>query len=207
MIARLRGGNKVVSKQSDQPDRRTIKTQRQLKKMLVKLLHDKPIDKITVAELARASDIGRGTFYIHYKDVYDLYDSVVADTVNQLTGIFQTYYPRDGDNNFTPLAAQIITSIVENQQLFEALTNFGKDVKTLKRINARFVYYVLDAEKVDTSNTKYRAAVGFASCGLIGTITDWLTSKTNCPTDDLVIVISKSIAAMKEVAVSLKHSV
>ncbi|WP_203650153.1 TetR/AcrR family transcriptional regulator [Secundilactobacillus yichangensis] len=194
----------MVSKQSDQPDRRTVKTQRQLKKIFVKLLHEKPIDKITVAELARASDIGRGTFYIHYKDVYDLYDSVVADTVNQLTQIFEKYYPRDGDNQFTPLAAQIVKFILDNQQLFEALTHYGEDVRALKHINALFVYYVLEAEHIDTTNTKYRDAVSFASCGLIGTLTEWLTAKSASSVDDIVTVISKSIAAMREVAVSLK---
>lgn len=196
----------MVSKQSDQPDRRTKKTQRQLKKMLVKLLQDKPIDKITVAELARASDIGRGTFYIHYKDVYDLYDSVVADVVNQLTGIFKQYYPRDGDSNFAPLAAQIVIFVVDNQQLFEALTSHGDNLESLKRMNTLIVYSVLDAEHVDTSNVKYRAAVGFASCGLIGTIIDWLTTQAASPIDDLITVISKSIEAMKKVAVSLKFS-
>lgn len=203
MIARLRGGQKVVSKKSDQPDRRTLKTQRQLKKVFVKLLHEKPIDKITVAELARASDIGRGTFYIHFKDVYDLYDSVVADTVNQLTRIFDKYYPRDGDNNFTPLAAQIVTFVVDNEQLFAAITACGENIQAYKQMNALFIYYVLEAEHIDASNAKYRAAVGFACSGLIGAITDWLDTQSQSAVDDLVTVISKSIAAMREVARSL----
>ncbi len=91
----------MVSKQSNQPDRRNVKDPA-VKKVFVKLLHDKPIDKITVAELARESDIGRGTFYIHFKDVYDLYDSVVTDTVNQFARIFDKFYPRDEDNDFAP---------------------------------------------------------------------------------------------------------
>lgn len=205
MITQLRGGQKVVSKKSDQPDRRTLKTQRQLKKVFVKLLHDNPIDKITVAELTRESDIGRGTFYIHFKDVYDLYDSVVADTVNQLTGIFEKYYPRDENNDFTPIATNIVAYFVDHQQLFEALTDRGENIQAFKQINALFIYYVLDAEHIDASNEKYRAAVGFACSGLIGTITDWLNTQPQSTVDDLVTVISKSIAAMREVAKSFKH--
>lgn len=204
MIARLRGGQKVVSKKSNQPDRRTLKTQRQLKKVFVKLLHDKPIDKITVAELARESDIGRGTFYIHFKDVYDLYDSVVTDTVNQFARIFDKFYPRDEDNDFTPLATQIVTFVVNHSELLEALTDRGEDIQAFKQINALFIYYVLDAEQIDSSNAKYRAAVGFASGGLICAITDWLTTQPQSAVDDLITVISKSIAAMREVAQSLK---
>lgn len=196
----------MAPKKSEQPDRRTVRTQRQLKTMLIKLLHDKSIDKITVAELARASDIGRGTFYIHYKDVYDLYDSVMADTVNQLTGIFDNYYPRDGNHNFTPLAAQIVKFIVAHQQLFEALTHYGENIQALKRINELVIYYILDAEHINKSNHKYVAAVGFASCGLIGIITSWVNSEAQTPADDLITVISKSIAAMQEVAMSLKSA-
>lgn len=205
MITQLRGGRKVVSKKSNQPDRRTLKTQRQLKKVFVKLLHDKPIDKITVAELARESDIGRGTFYIHFKDVYDLYDSVVADTVNQLTRIFDKFYPRDGNNNFTPLAAQIVTFVVNNSELLEALTDCGEDIQAFKQINTLFIYYVLDAEHIDPSNAKYRTAVRFASGGLICAVADWLTVQPSSSAGDLVTVISKSIAAMREVAQSLKY--
>ena len=52
-------------------DRRVRKTKRQLRLALMKLMADKSIKDISVRELAAIADINRGTFYIHYKDVYD----------------------------------------------------------------------------------------------------------------------------------------
>ena len=53
-------------------DRRVRKTRRQLKECLTHLLKEKKIQDITVRELAEMADINRGTFYLHYKDVFDL---------------------------------------------------------------------------------------------------------------------------------------
>ena len=53
-------------------DRRVRKTKRQLRLALMKLMAEKSVKDISVRELAAIADINRGTFYIHYKDVYDL---------------------------------------------------------------------------------------------------------------------------------------
>lgn len=191
----------MVSKKSDQPDRRTVKTQRQLKNSMVKLLQSKPIDKITVAELARSCDIGRGTFYIHYKDVYDLYDAVVADTINQLKRIFEESYPRDGNEDYAPLAAQLINYILEHRPLFDALTQHGKNLQTLGRITNIFAGFVLDIEHVDKSNHQFATTIEFASSGVIGTIAGLLT-QPQPPVDSLTAIISQSLTALRKVAKS-----
>ena len=53
-------------------DRRVRKTKRQLRLALMQLMSEKSVKDISVRELAAIADINRGTFYIHYKDVYDL---------------------------------------------------------------------------------------------------------------------------------------
>ncbi len=35
-------------------------------------LREKPVDRISVTALAREADINKATFYLHYRDVYDL---------------------------------------------------------------------------------------------------------------------------------------
>lgn len=60
-------------------DRRVRKTKKQLRLALTKLLQEKPIKDITVREIAEMVDINRGTFYLHYKDVYDMLEQVEAE--------------------------------------------------------------------------------------------------------------------------------
>ena len=52
-------------------DSRVRRTKRLLRQGLTELLKQKSIKKITVRELSELIDINRGTFYLHYKDIYD----------------------------------------------------------------------------------------------------------------------------------------
>jgi len=65
-------------------DRRVRKTRAQLRKCLSTLLETKKVQNITVKELAQMADINRGTFYLHYKDVYDLLDNIQKDLLKEL---------------------------------------------------------------------------------------------------------------------------
>lgn len=54
-------------------DLRVIKTKKAILRTLNELLRLKPIAKITVTELAIAAEINKATFYLHYKDIFDVY--------------------------------------------------------------------------------------------------------------------------------------
>lgn len=55
-------------------DQRIIKTKTKLRGALFTLLAEKPLAKITVAELCRTAQIDRRTFYIHYDKVADIFE-------------------------------------------------------------------------------------------------------------------------------------
>ena len=56
---------------------------REYRKRFFELLGSKPIEKITVAELARAARINKGTFYRHYLDIPDLYMKIMQKTLSK----------------------------------------------------------------------------------------------------------------------------
>lgn len=45
---------------------------------LVKLLNEKPLDKITVKDIVEDCGINRNTFYYHYHDIYDLLKDIFS---------------------------------------------------------------------------------------------------------------------------------
>lgn len=53
-------------------DQRVRSTRAQLRKAYTALLSEKPVNKVTVAELCDRAGIHRSTFYAHFKDIYDL---------------------------------------------------------------------------------------------------------------------------------------
>ena len=53
-------------------DLREKKTKRSIKKAFLQLRAQKPLEKITIKELSELAEISKATFYLHYKDIYDL---------------------------------------------------------------------------------------------------------------------------------------
>lgn len=73
-------------KEINAEDRRTKYTRSVIREALMGLLRIKPYSKITVTELCRLADINRGTFYIHYFDVDDVLDDILAESFSDVSG-------------------------------------------------------------------------------------------------------------------------
>ena len=70
-------------------DRRVRKTRTMLRLCLAKLLKEKKIQEISVKEISEMADINRGTFYLHYRDVFDLLESIENDLFRQFTELME----------------------------------------------------------------------------------------------------------------------
>ena len=56
-------------------------TKRALAASLIKLLSQKPLDKVTVKDIIEDCGVNRQTFYYHFKDIYDLLEWIFANEV------------------------------------------------------------------------------------------------------------------------------
>ena len=65
-------------------DLRVRKTKRNTKHALAQLLQTKPLNKITVTEIAKTAEINKGTFYLHYTDIDDLYNEFIHDMISNI---------------------------------------------------------------------------------------------------------------------------
>ena len=72
-------------------DRRVRKTRKLLKEALVALMTEKDFRKITVTELTKKADINRGTFYLHYFDIYDLLEEMENEALDYIKKIIEKY--------------------------------------------------------------------------------------------------------------------
>ena len=73
-------------------DRRVRRTRKQLRECLVTLLKQKKVQDITVRELTELADLNRGTFYLHYKDVFDLMDQIKNELIEEVESVL-THHP------------------------------------------------------------------------------------------------------------------
>ncbi|MDO4295287.1 MAG: TetR/AcrR family transcriptional regulator [bacterium] len=65
-------------------DLRIEKTRRGILNAFLALRSQKPLEKITVRELAAAAQINKSTFYAHYQDIFALSDSIEEELVESI---------------------------------------------------------------------------------------------------------------------------
>ncbi|MCT2534683.1 TetR/AcrR family transcriptional regulator [Aquibacillus koreensis] len=73
-------------------DLRIIKTKESLRHALISLLKTKSIETISIAELCRLAQINRGTFYLHYKDVHEVFKEYLDVIVEDLRKSYEEPY-------------------------------------------------------------------------------------------------------------------
>jgi len=66
-------------------DRRVTRTRQGLREALLQLMDEKEFSAITVEEITDRANLGRTTFYLHYRDKEDLLLEEVADLIHKLT--------------------------------------------------------------------------------------------------------------------------
>ena len=79
------------------PDRRIRKTQTALKDGLIELMLEKNINDISVKELTDKVDLNRGTFYLHYKDIFDLLENIEEELLDEFNKILFSHHPGDNE--------------------------------------------------------------------------------------------------------------
>lgn len=65
-------------------DQRVRLTKTLLKEAFLQLLGEKPVQSVTVKQLCQQAGVNRGTFYLHYHDVYDLLEQLEAELLQDL---------------------------------------------------------------------------------------------------------------------------
>lgn len=73
-------------------DLRVVKTKGALHEALLSLLKDKPLHLISVTAICREAKINRGTFYMHYGKVEDLFEEYFKEIMKDLTDSYMEPY-------------------------------------------------------------------------------------------------------------------
>ena len=91
-------------------DHRTRVTKLLIRKAFTQLLNEKPTQSISVKELCMQAGINRGTFYAHYRDIYDLMEQIESEMTRDFQEVLKPLLEAKGPD-LTPL--KITTSIFQ----------------------------------------------------------------------------------------------
>lgn len=117
-------------------DRRVRKTRAQLRQALTELLAEKPVDEITVRELAQRADVNRGTFYSHYQNVYHMVEQVENDLFAELSAVLDAYSADGLRFDLTPILRDAFQFVQANSRLCLALMGKWGESDFFRRLDA-----------------------------------------------------------------------
>lgn len=86
-------------------------TKRALAASLIKLLSQKPLDKVTVKDIIEDCGVNRQTFYYHFKDIYDLVDWIFLEMASEFLEGKETY------DTWQQGFMQILYGVLRNRRL------------------------------------------------------------------------------------------
>ena len=115
-------------------DRRVRRTKKLLTQALTELLQKKQVNKITVKELTDLADMNRGTFYMYYRDIFDMLEKIEDELFQKLDVIAQSHEHGDPTQQVKPILLDLFRFIEENQEMCRVLLSPNGDMNFLHRL-------------------------------------------------------------------------
>ena len=168
-----------MSEKTSKQDRRTRYTRQSIKETFLELLKQKNFTKITVTEICKISEINRGTFYLHYRDIYDLSEQMENEIILKFEELLNLS-TAEVANNPQLVICKTFELIKQNVDFCTCLLSnngemtFFNKLKTIIR-DACFKYWTelfSRPKKVETFDYFFN----FMLYGCIGLIESWLNN-------------------------------
>ena len=172
----------------EQGDRRVRRTKAMLRAALTELLKTKPVNEISVTELTRLADVNRGTFYGHYKDIFDMVEQLENEMFQEFSDLLHAY-PADAlKHGLRPILRDVFEFLQRYGDVSAALLAGDRDTRFLEQLKA------MVAERVSLEwgrlyrfdNPREQAfCLAFLVGGVVGLIQSWLEGDRKETPDEL----------------------
>ena len=163
-------------------DRRVRRTKKLLTQALTQLLQEKQINEITVKELTDLADMNRGTFYLYYKDMFDMLEKIEDGLFEALDAIISLHEHDDVSQQTKPILLDLFRFIEDNQEMCRVLLSPHGDMNFLHRLNEVVREKCLKAWpniRKEKGEADFDYHYSFVVFGCAGIIRAWVNR--NCP--------------------------
>lgn len=155
-------------------DRRIRKTQQALQEAFIQLVLEKDLKQITIKELCTRADINKSTFYLHYRDIYDLASALKAKLMDDAYAIIAEYDVLDFAACSPEIWERILQLFRENNCAYLPFLNSPSLASLSPSLEESITDRLLEKAKVDHPELapeqlhKLRMAVTFITSGFLG---------------------------------------
>lgn len=193
-------GNVGIEMEEKKIDRRVKYTLMVIKDSFIKLLAQKPIEKITIKEICDEADVNRATFYAHYMDQYDLLHQIQQELIDDVTRYLSSYNLQDRAEAPVEMLVKILEYVKANAELFNLLLNSNGDIQFLREFEIVIGRQQLLPKTVQSSLSTEDAEYLFLffANGSVGAIQKWLKDGMKKSSSELAELILKAVINGRE---------
>ncbi len=143
----------------------------------------KTIEKITVTEVCALAGYNRSTFYVYFKDVYEILDEIENQviTADEFKSIILDQLLNNKDKK--DLLKQLIQLFENNKNYLPVLLSEKGDPyfrqKLLKKLYPALISFYPDLTKEEIQEIKY--TMEYQSAAMLSTISKWYTNGKDIP--------------------------
>jgi AcrR family transcriptional regulator len=170
-------------------DRRVRRTRELLRGALLSLIQEKGYDRITVQDIIDRADVGRSTFYAHYRDKDELLRSGFEDIHAALVAEMDASAASAKGAFLQPMIV-LFEHVGRHRHLWSSLTRKGgadlitRIVRTSadELVRAHFRVQLPD---LDPGTARYEFAAAFVVGALMGVLVSWLDSDSQATAQEV----------------------
>ena len=163
-------------------DNRIKRTKRLLKQGVTKLILQKSIKKISVRELTDLVEINRGTFYLHYKDIYDLVEQIENELCEEFDEVLvKSLAESNGDE--LKVFRDFCYFLDDNRDICYALLSDNGDINFLLKMRAiisRRCFSNIPKDYIKSyGKNDYIYIISYFESGTVGILRYWLSDESD----------------------------
>lgn len=158
-------------------DLRIVKTKEALHRALLQLLNDKDLGEISITEICKRAKINRGTFYLHYGQIEDVFEEYFKEITLDLANSYKEPYRKATILKVSELDSSTI-------RIFHHIEKYKSFYEIIfsRKVPLRYYYMLFDeidnlfledmeSQQQDGLNNEMFAA--YQSNSIIGMIINW----------------------------------
>lgn len=178
----------------EQEDKRIRRTKKLIRQALTTLMQKKEFQSITVTDIVREADINRGTFYAHYRDVYDLREKIESEMISDFKSMIDGFRPNTVDTSLRPVLVRALDYLEENSDVVTTLMRVSGE----EGFGRKLIEIIEECRLATVSGPSLEDSyIGrFVSTGLVGLLEKWVKEEAPLTKDEMIHLMEKILSPL-----------
>lgn len=172
-------------------DRRQKKTRQAIQTALMALMKDKPLEKITVSELAATADVNRKTFYNHYSSIQEVRKELDQQYIDMLFSFMEDVSVDDLTADPSPFIKQLVEAMVKQPVRARLIFESGEHLYLTERLKVLLLPYLSQLAEQHHKRPEYLPyALEYVVYGMAAVLNAWVHAEHPVSPQELSVIAS-----------------